>query len=92
MIFEGLESALLGTRRLKNPVDLMLDMQIRHQTSRMRGAISIARSIERHAPHDGAEKKRDDVNLNAHDSIKMRHIGIYVAVPSVARDQIIVGE
>jgi len=67
----------------------MLNMQIRHQPSRMCGAIRVPRSIECHAPHDGAEEKRDDVNLDAHSSIKVRHIGIYMAVRSIARDQLL---
>jgi hypothetical protein len=27
--------------------------------------------------------------LNAHEPIRVRHIGIYVAVPSIARDQLL---
>ena len=46
----------------------------------MRSAIRVARSIERHAPHDGAQKKGDDVDLNPHGAIEMEHIGIYVAM------------
>ena len=58
----------------------MLNMQIGHQASRMCGTISVARSIKGHAPHDGAEQKSDDVDLDPHTRIEMRHIGIYVAM------------
>ena len=58
----------------------MLDVQIRHQASRVRSAIGVTRGIKGHAPHDGAEKKGDDVDLYSHAPIEMRHIGIYVAV------------
>jgi hypothetical protein len=51
----------------------------------MRGPIGVARSIEGHAPHDGAQKKSDDVDLNPHGAIEMEQVGINVAILKQAR-------
>jgi hypothetical protein len=69
-----------GPNNSENPVDLLLDMQIGHQAGRMRSPIGIAGGIEGHAPHDGAEKKGDNVDLDPHEPIATQHIGIYVAM------------
>jgi hypothetical protein len=52
----------------KHTMNVMLDMQIRHQSVTPSMPITVARSIERHDPHYGAREKHDDINLDAHGS------------------------
>ncbi|WP_162710257.1 hypothetical protein [Rhizobium leguminosarum] len=53
-------------RSLQNAIQLLVEVQIRHQSCALRGMIGFSHRIERDRPHDGAEQQRDDINLNTH--------------------------
>ncbi|MBB6224757.1 hypothetical protein GGE66_005776 [Rhizobium leguminosarum] len=53
-------------RALKNAIQLLVDMQIGHQSRTLGGMIGFARRIERDRPHDGAQEQRNNINLDTH--------------------------
>ncbi|MBP2444475.1 hypothetical protein [Rhizobium leguminosarum] len=53
-------------RDLKNAIQLLVDMQVRHQSRTLRSMIGFTRRIERDRPHDGAQEERDNINLDTH--------------------------
>ncbi|MBX5160078.1 MULTISPECIES: hypothetical protein [unclassified Rhizobium] len=57
---------LNADRNLKNAIQPLVDMQVRHQPRTLRSMIGFTRRIERDRPHDGAQEERNNINLDTH--------------------------
>ncbi|EGE57602.1 hypothetical protein RHECNPAF_4300134 [Rhizobium etli CNPAF512] len=53
-------------RSLENAIQLLVDVQIGHQSRTLGSMIGFSRRIERDRPHNGAQQERDNIDLNTH--------------------------